>query len=303
MASESRGLVVLALIANGIIAVVKFIAAGVSGSSAMLAEGFHSVADTGNQVMLLRGSSVSRWAPDTTHPFGRGKELYFWSFMVAVFLFVGGAVIAFLEGWEQLRHPEHEGSGLWFSLAVLAVAALVEGFLAFRPAIKMFNEKRGGRSIRETVRESRDSALLVVVFEDTAALLGLFIAALGLILTDLTGWAGWDGIASMAIGVLLAAVAWILAAEMKALLVGESATREERSEMRAAVLSVPEVHSIGRLLTMQLSPHEVLVNADVNLDPGLSAEEVDEAIAQIEAAIQTAVPEATRVFIEPESVE
>ncbi len=194
MATESRTLVVLALIANGIIAVVKFIAAGISGSSAMLAEGFHSVADTGNQLFLLRGSAASRWAPDVQHPFGRGKELYFWSFMVAVFLFVGGAVVALLEGWDRLRHPEHEESGLIFSLVVLAIAAAVEGFLALRPALKLFKVARGGRSIRETVRVGRDPALLVVVFEDMAAMLGLAIAAAGLILTDVTGWAGWDGI-------------------------------------------------------------------------------------------------------------
>jgi len=172
MATESRSLVVLALIANATIAVVKFIAAAVSGSSAMLAEGFHSVADTGNQLFLLRGAAVSRWAPDAKHPFGRGKELYFWSFMVAVFLFVGGAVVAFLEGWEALRHPAPEQSGLFFSLAVLAIAALVEGVLALRPALNSFGVARGGRSIRDTVCESRDPSLLVVVFEDTAALVG-----------------------------------------------------------------------------------------------------------------------------------
>jgi cation diffusion facilitator family transporter len=301
MATESRTLVVLALIANGVIAVVKFIAAGISGSSAMLAEGFHSVADTGNQIFLLRGNAVSRWAPDTKHPFGRGKELYFWSFMVAVFLFVGGAVVAFLEGWEQLRHPVHEDTGLAFSLVVLAIAALVEGFLALRPALRAFDQARGSRSLRETIREARDPSLLVVVFEDTAAMFGLLLAAAGLILTDATGWAGWDGIASMLIGVLLASTAWVLAAEMKALLVGEAATRQERSEIRAAVLSIPEVVSIGRLLTMQLSPTEILVNLDVALDAELSSDQAEEAVDRIEAGIQSAVPEASRVFVELES--
>jgi len=267
----------------------------------MLAEGFHSVADTGNQIFLLRGNAVSRWAPDVKYPFGRGKELYFWSFMVAVFLFVGGSVVAFLEGWEQLRHPVHEDTGIVFSLVVLAVAVLVEGFLALRPALKAFNSQRGGRSIRETVREARDPSLLVVVFEDTAALTGLAIAATGLILTDVTEWAGWDGIASIAIGVLLASTAWVLAAEMKALLVGEAATREERSEIRAAILSMPQVVSIGRLLTMQLSPHEILVNLDVALEDGLTGEQVEVAIDRIEARIQAVVPEATRIFVEMES--
>ena len=176
MATESRSLVVLALIANGLIAAVKFIAAGISGSSAMLAEGFHSVADTGNQLFLLRGSAVSRYSPSAQYPFGRGKELYFWSFMVAVFLFVGGAVVAFLQGLGRIRNPIEEETGLAFSLIVLGVAAVFETLLALRPALKEFNRGRGGRSVIATVRDARDPALLVVVFEDTAALVGVAIA-------------------------------------------------------------------------------------------------------------------------------
>ncbi len=303
MATESRTLVVLALIANGIIAVVKFIAAAVSGSSAMLAEAFHSVADTGNQAVLLRGTIVSRYAPDAQHPFGRGKELYFWSFMVAVFLFVGGAVVALLEGWEKVRHPEAETTGLVFSLIVLAIAAAFEGFLALRPAIVQFNKVRAGRTIRATVREGRDPALLVVVFEDLAAMAGLLVAAGGLILADVTGWGQWDGIASIVIGLILAAVAWILAFEMKALLIGEAAPRGDRALIRSAALAVPQVTSIGRLLTMQLAPHEVLVNMDVDLVDDLADEDIESVIDRIEAAIQAAVPEATRIFIELESAE
>ena len=303
MASESRSLVVLALIANGVIAVVKFIAAAISGSSAMLAEGFHSVADTGNQLFLLRGTSVSRYAPDPKHPFGRGKELYFWSFMVAVFLFVGGAVVAVLEGWEKLRHPHHDSAGFGFSLGVLAFAAVFETVVALRPALKAFNQVRSGRRLRDTVAESRDSALLVVVFEDTAALVGLTIAAAGLILAETTGWAGWDGLASILIGILLAAVAWVLAYEMKALLVGEAASRGDRSRIRSATLSVPQVSSIGRLLTMQLSSEEILVNMDLDLVDGLSDDDVEGAVDTIEAAIRGAVPHASRIFIELESPE
>jgi cation diffusion facilitator family transporter len=288
------------LIANGIIAVVKFVAAGISGSSAMLAEGFHSVADTGNQLFLLRGFAVSRYAPDAKHPFGRGKELYFWSFMVAVFLFVGGAVVAFLEGLERIRHPE-ESSGLLFSLAVLAVAAGFEIFLAFRPALKVFNKIRSGRSIIATVREARDPALIVVVFEDAAAVVGLSIAATGLVLAEVTGWAQWDGVASVVISVLLASVAWVLAFEMKALLIGEAATRRERSLMRGVALAVPEVESIGRLLTMQLAPNEILVNMDLDLRDGLSDAEVEAVIDRVEAEIHSVVPAASRIFIELES--
>jgi len=300
MATESKTLIYLALIANGVIAIVKFIAAAISGSSAMLSEGFHSVADTGNQLFLLRGTAVSRYAPDARHPFGRGKELYFWSFMVAVFLFVGGAVIAFIEGLERVRHPHADESGLAFSLAVLAFAAIFEYFVAFGPALRQFNKTRSGRSLRATFREGKDPALLVVVFEDTAALVGVFIAAAGLLLARYTHWPQWDGIASLLISFLLAGVAIFLAYEMKQLLVGESASREDRSAIRAATLSIKEVSSIGRLLTMQLSPTEVLVNMDVHLDDGLTTDEVEAVIDKIEESIVDEVPEATRIFIELE---
>lgn len=300
-ASESRRLVVLALIANGVIAVVKFVAAAISGSSAMLSEGFHSIADTGNQIFLLRGTSRSRMAPDTQHPFGRGKELYFWSFMVAVVLFVGGSVVALLEGFDQIRHPHESETGITFSLIVLGIAFAFEYLIAYRPALREFNKVRSGRSIVATIRDARDPALLVVVFEDTAALLGLSVAAAGLVLAEVTGWAQWDGIASMIIGVLLAIVAFVLAYEVKALLVGEAATREDRSRIRAAILSVPEVGSISRLLTMQLAPREILVNLDVDLDRGLSRTEVEAVIDRIEDGIRAVVPAATRIFVEVES--
>jgi len=302
MATSSRTLILLALVANAIIAVVKFAAASISGSSAMLAEAFHSVADTGNQLFLLRGTAVSRYAPDAKHPFGRGKELYFWSFMVAVFLFVGGSVVAFLEGLDKVRHP-HESSGLVFSLVVLGVAALFEIFIAFRPALKEFNRIRSGRGVMAMVRDARDPALIVVVFEDSAAVVGLVIAATGLVLADVTGWSQWDGIASMVIAVLLASVAWLLAFEMKALLIGEAATRRERSMIRGATLAVPEVRSIGRLLTMQLAPDEILVNMDVELADRLTTDQIESVIDHVESEIRTAVPAATRIFIEPEAAE
>jgi cation diffusion facilitator family transporter len=300
MATESRTLVFLALIANGIIAVIKFVAAAISGSSAMLAEAFHSVADTGNQLFLLRGTAVSRYAADAKHPFGRGKEIYFWSFMVAVFLFVGGAVVAFVEGLERIRHPE-EGSGLVFSLSVLAIAALFEIFVAFRPALREFNRLRGGRRLLPTVREARDPALIVVVFEDAAAVVGLSVAAAGIVLAEVTGFHQWDGIASIVISVLLAGVAWVLALEMKALLIGEAVTRWERALIRSAVLSIAEVESIGRLLTMQLAPDQVLVNLDVDLADGLSDADVERVTDRIEREIQAVVPAASRIFVELES--
>jgi cation diffusion facilitator family transporter len=300
MASESRRLVVLALIANAVIAVTKFIAAGISGSAAMFSEGIHSVADTGNQVMLLRGDVASRYDPNARHPFGRGKEIYFWAFMVAVFLFVGGSVLSIVTGIDRIRHPdEHGEAGLVFSLVVLAVAAFFEIFIAFRPAIRQFNRLRMGRGIWTTLKESKDPALIVVLFEDSAAVIGLFIAATGLILTEVTGNGVWDGIASVLIGILLAGAAWVIAVEMKALLVGEAASREDRAAIRAATYSVEEVHHVARLLTMQLSPEEVLINMDLVFDEGLSDNDIERAIVEVEERIQSGVPSATRIFIEP----
>ncbi len=298
--TESRVLILLALVANGLIAVLKFIGAFISGSSAMLAEGFHSLADTGNQLFLLRGAAVSKYAANARHPFGRGKELYFWAFLVAVFLFVGGSVVALIEGWERFHHPE-EATNFLFNIGVLGLAAIFEIFIAFRPALKEFNRRRGGRRRWAYIRQSTDPALLVVLFEDAAAVLGLFLASGGLILAEATGDPRWDGVASMSVGVLLAVTAWLLAVETKSMLVGEGASRAERSAIRAATLTVPEVRSIGRLLTMQLGPGQVLVNMDVEFDEGLSRAQVMSAVDAIETQIARAVPTATRIFIEPEA--
>jgi cation diffusion facilitator family transporter len=297
MASESKKLILLALSANAGIAVTKFAAAAISGSTAMLAEAIHSVADTGNQLFLLRGDAVSRYKADVTHPFGRGKSMYFWSFMVAVVLFVGGAVISIFNGWERVQNPEvHESEGLIFSLVVLAIAGAFEIFVAWIPAVRQFNRLRGTKGAWRTIKESKDSALIIVLFEDTAAVIGLIVAAAGLILTHQTGTAVWDGLASIIIGLLLIGVALVIAREMSALLIGESASRENRTAIRVAILGVQRVHHVERLLTMQMSAHEILVTADVAFD-----EDVDEvgAIEEIEEAIGEACPDVMRIFIEP----
>ena len=300
---KSRVLILLALTANSLIAVFKFLAAGISGSAAMLAEAFHSVADSGNQVFLLRGTAASKFKPSVQFPFGRGKELYFWAFLVAVVLFVGGGVVAFMQGLSRVKNPEHLEGGLIFNLVVLGVAAAFEIFIAFVPAVREFNRRRGGRKVWVTIKESKDPALIVVLFEDTVAVMGIVIAVAGLLIADATGNAVWDGIASMIIGVLLAFSAWILAIETKGLLVGEAASRRTRSAIRSAALSIPEVATVDRLLTMHLGPDEILVNMDVVVDGGPSGSEVETIVEHIEAKVRDFVPEATRIFVEvgPES--
>jgi cation diffusion facilitator family transporter len=299
MAAESRRLVILALVANFLIAVTKFVAAAISQSSAMLSEAIHSLADTGNQLFLLRGHAVATREPDVRHPYGRGKELYFWAFMVAVVLFVGGSVLSVLTGIDRIRNPESSEEGYWLAMGVLVIAAVFEGSIALRPALKQFNAERAGRSIPRSIQESKDPSLVVVVFEDVAALIGLAVAAVGLTLSRITGNGVWDGLASVLIGLVLAGVAWFIATEMKSLLIGESATREERSRIRAATLGVDEVQRIDRLLTMQLAPEEILVNMDVAFDDGLDTDQLEAAIRHIEGVIEEAVPSARKVFIEP----
>jgi cation diffusion facilitator family transporter len=298
--SESKTLVLLALVANVLIAIMKFVAAAITGSAAMLAEGFHSTADSGNQLFLLRGAAVSRYAASTKFQFGRGKELYFWSLMVAVFLFVGGAVVSFYEGLERFRHPE-ETTNLAWSLSVLAAAAVFEIVIAFWPALKEFNHRRGSRNWWRSLRESKDPALMVVLFEDSAAVLGVFIAASGILLGEWTGNPRWDGAASMSIGVLLAAVAFLVAYEVKSMLVGESASRQVRSEIRAAVLSHKNVQSIGRLLTMHMGPKDIVVNLDVDFRDDIALEEVEATVDEIELAVRRVVPHVTQIFVEVES--
>src|SRR3990170_8062797 len=296
--AESRVLVLLALVANAGIAVMKFLAFYFSGSSAMLAEGFHSLADTGNQLFLLRGTKNSRLLPTVRYPFGQGKEAYFWAFMVAVFLFVGGGGVAITEGLDRLLHPRAAEGDLTFNLIVLGVAAVFELGVAFRPAVKEFNRRRGSRRGWRTIRETKDPTLLVVLFEDSVAVIGIAAAAAGLLLAEWTGDPHWDGVASLVIGVMLCLTAWILAIETKGLLVGESASRQVRSAIRAAVLSVGEVETVERLLTMHLGPDEILVNLDVTVEPGKTAADLEDITRRIEAEILSMVPRATRVFIE-----
>lgn len=301
MATEgSRTAVVAALTGNSLIAVAKFVAAGITGSVAMLSEAWHSVADTGNQALLLRGLSQSKRPPDAQHPFGRGKETYFWSFMVAVMLFVGGAVLSIQHGIEALRHP-HELEDITVNVIVLGVALLIEGSV-FLYAYREFKKEQGSRSIWQTFRGTKDTAILVVLLEDTAAMLGLIFALAGVFLSAATDNAVWDAVASLMIGALLAIVAVLLAIETKALLIGEAASRSDRAAVMAAVLAMPTVTGVGRLLTMHMGPDKILVNVEVEFVDGLDDTGVEAAIDDVEAAIRETLPSADNIFVELETV-
>ena len=299
-AGGSRTAVVAALVANALIAAAKFVAASLTGSAAMLAEGIHSVADVGNQGMLLWGLGAAKRDGGTRHPFGRGKEVYFWSFMVAVMLFVGGAVFSIQHGIDALQNP-HELENFAISVAVLGGSILLEGF-SFSIAIREFNQTRGTRSVWRSIRDTKDSALLVVLLEDSAAMAGLVAALGGIVIANATGNSAWDAGGSIFIGVLLAAVAFILANETKALLVGEAASRRDRASIRSTVLGHPKVERVGRMLTMHMGPTDILVNIDVDLVDGLTDVEVEQTIDDIEREIRQVLPSAQNIFVELESV-
>lgn len=293
----SRLAILAALVANSTIAVAKFVAFALTGSAAMLAEAIHSVADSSNQGLLLYGSRAARQPADITHPFGRGKEVYFWSFLVAVMLFFGGGVWAFLHGWEAISHPEPLGS-LTAGFVVLTLALGLES-VSFGIAVREFNRRRGSTPIWRAIRESKDASLIVILLEDTAAMLGLILALGGTTLAWATGDSRWDGAASLLIGVMLAVVAVVLAAEIKALLIGEAAGRRDRALIGAVLLEVDEISAVGRLLTMHMGPDDLLVNVEVDFVESVTAAEIPDAIAKAEQAIRDRIPAAANIFIEP----
>ena len=293
----SRLAIVAALVANSTIAVAKLFAFILTGSAAMLAECIHSVADSSNQGLLLYGSRAARQPADITHPFGRGKEAYFWSFLVAVMLFFGGGVWAFLHGWEAISHAEPLGS-LTASFVVLTLALALES-ISFGIAVREFNRRRGSTPIWRAIRESKDASLIVILLEDTAAMLGLIFALGGTTLAWATGDSRWDGAASLLIGVMLAVVAVVLAAEIKALLVGEAAGRRDRVLIGAVLMEMDEIAAVGRLLTMHMGPEDLLVNVEVDFVESVTAAEIPGLIAKAEQAIKEGVPAAANIFIEP----
>ena len=285
-----------AMAANLVIAVTKFVAAGFTGSSAMISEGIHSLVDTGNQVLLLLGIRRSRRPPDAGHPFGHGKELYFWSLVVAMLLFGVGGGMSVYEGISHLLHPHPLEDATW-SYGSLAIAFVFEGiswWLAMRQLRPLVRE----RGIWGALRTSKDPSVLVLFFEDSAALVGLVFAFLGIFLGHLWNSPLPDGVASVLIGLLLAGVATLLVRESKGLLLGESVEPEILADIRRIVGSDPAVARANYPLTMHLGPEEVLMNLEIDFRPGLPPGRITESIVRLEAEIRRRHPEVKRIFIE-----
>lgn len=291
-----------ALFANGLITILKFIGAVLTGSSGMMAEALHSLADTTNQVFLLLGLRFYERPASEKHPFGYGKERFFWSFIAAMFIFGVGATYAIYEGIEKVRHP-HEPGNLFWAYLILGISFVLEaGSIGLALYQEVGEAHHEGMSFKEYLKESKDPTAKTVIFEDSAALIGIVIAAAGLLLGQYkvapAGGTLWDGIASITIGVVLAIVAFSLARTSRGLLLGEAATRKSVRAIREAVKQHPNVNEIIELLTMHLAPKQILVNAHVNLKAGLTNEEIIQTIAEIEEKMKQAEPKVDKIFLE-----
>lgn len=300
MAGSSKIAIYGAIAANSAIAVSKFVAAFFTGSSAMLSEGIHSLVDTGNGILLLFGIHLSQRLPDQKHPFGYGNEIFFWSFVVAILIFALGGGIAIYEGIQHLIHPRQLENVHW-NYVVLSLAMVFEG-AALKVALKQFKARRGTKPFFRALIESKDSATIAVVVEDTAALLGLLIALLSVFLGQVTGWIYFDGLGSVLIGVLLVSVSWFFAVECKALLVGEGLDRENLEKIDSILVAEPRVIRHKHPLSLYFGPNEVLVNLDVHFEDGLTSDQIEETIDRIEASIKTAVPNVNRIYVEAETI-
>ncbi len=302
-AGGSTSVVIVALACNLGIAVAKFAAAAYSGSSAMLAEAIHSMIDTSNQDLLLLGLRRSQRPSDSRHPFGYSMELYFWSFIVAILLFSLGAGIAIYEGIDKLRNP-HAIENAHILYAVLGVALVLEGISTVR-ALREFNARRGTVPFVEALRRSKDPSLYTVLLEDLAALAGLTVAFVGILATDQFKIAQADGLASIVIGLILAAVAVFMCVETKSLLIGESASEAVQDGLRAIIEAETgrgePITRLNTIKTMHLGPEDILVMASVDFDDRVSARTVETTNARIEASIKQRYPQVRQLFIEVRS--
>lgn len=300
MASGSKKVIYAALVGNALISVTKFVAAFLTGSSAMFSEGIHSIVDTGNQVLLLYGLRRAEKPADERFPFGHGKEVYFWSFVVAILIFAMGAGISVYEGVKHVLDP-HPVENPTINYIVLAFAMIFEGaawFFAWRE----FRKLKGGHGYIRAVQRGKDPSLFVVLFEDTAAMVGLIVAFLGVLLGQLTGIAYFDGAASIVIGAILGITAIWLAYETHGLLIGEGANPEDVEKIRAIVGRYDSIQHINEVATMHMGPEYILVNLSVDFASEASSDDVESVVRQLDGELKAALPRVKRVFIEAEAM-
>ena len=295
----SKRVIYAALGGNLLIAATKFGAAAYTGSSAMLSEAIHSLVDSGNQWLLLHGIRRSARPPDEQHPFGYGMELYFWTFVVAILVFGVGAGVSFYEGVEKIRAPRPI-TNIYVNYIVLGAALAIEA-VPFTVALKAFRQRNWKFGIVSEIRRSKDPTVFTVLFEDSAAMLGLVVAIAGIGLADYLELPVLDGVASIIIALILAGTAALLARESKGLLIGESVYPEIKATIQALLKSDPRIAVTNEVLTMHLGPEDVLLNLSVDFRDALSSNEVEAAISELEATIKARFPQIRRVFIEAQS--
>ncbi|MEH2252418.1 cation diffusion facilitator family transporter [Nostoc sp.] len=297
---SSRKTIFAAMGANLAIAITKFIAAAITGSSAMISEGIHSVVDTGDQLLLLLGIRMSQKPADDSHPFGYGQELYFWTFIVAILIFAIGGGMSIYEGITHLINPSPLKDPMW-NYIVLGIAILFEGF-SWTVALKEFLPTKGKQNFWQAIKNSKDPTVFTILVEDSAAILGLIVALIGIFLGHLFNNIYFDGIASIVIGIILAIVAVVLARESKGLLVGESANPQTITNIRSLSKTEPGVQEVIRVLTMQLAPQEVLLNLEIQFSKNLTGEEIALTVESLEAKLRQHHPEIKQIFIEAKSL-
>jgi cation diffusion facilitator family transporter len=296
---NSKVVIFAALIGNALISVSKFTGAAISGSSAMFSEGIHSLVDTGNQILLLVGIRLSKKPADANFPFGRGKEVYFWSFIVSMMIFALGGGISFYEGVHQIISPGLSETSI-VNFVVLIVSFFFELGACFF-AYREFKKVQGKKSIFTTIRESKDPTIFTILFEDCAALLGLVVALIGIGLTAYTGNSIYDGIASCLIGLILLLVATWLAIETKGLLIGESASRESLAIIKSKASEIPSILAVHEVLTMHMGPEDIVVNMRVDFDDKMTVTQLEEAIFALKKKLKESDSRFKRIFISAES--
>jgi len=302
MASGSTKAIVAALFANLGIAIAKFVGYVFTGSSSMLAETIHSVADTSNQALLLLGSKQATREATREHPFGFGRERYFWSFIVALVLFSLGGLFAIYEGWHKLGEDSHEIANVGWAIGILVLGIFLEGG-SFRTAVNESRPLKGRASWWSFIRHSRTPELPVVLLEDFGALIGLVFALIGVSVAAITGNSRWDAIATISIGILLVVIAGVLVFEMKSLLIGESARGPMRTKIIAAIERIEGVTRVIHMRTQHIGPDELLVGAKIQLDPSLDTAGVAATINKAEDAARAAVPIEQLIYLEPDMLD